>query len=67
MTNLIWRSDVSDSDDGGLLLFASLGLVLASLTRIPHLKPEQAEHLVDRLEDAAVALAKRPREEAGVP
>ncbi|ANY83775.1 hypothetical protein BB934_36715 (plasmid) [Microvirga ossetica] len=67
MTNLIRRSDVSDSRDGGLLLFASLGLVLASLTRIPHLKPEQAQHFFNRLEDAADVLANQPREEAGVP
>jgi hypothetical protein len=35
MTGLLRRSALSDNQDGALLLFASLEVVLASLTRIP--------------------------------
>jgi AcrR family transcriptional regulator len=60
MADLLRRSALSDNQDGALLLFASLGMVLASLTRIPHLKPEQATLLFDRMEAAAEAIPARP-------
>jgi hypothetical protein len=60
MTGLLRRSAVPDNQDGALLLFASLGMVLASLTRIPDLKPEQATRLFDRMEAAAGAVPTRP-------
>lgn len=60
MSDLLRRSSVADNQDGALLLFASLGVVLASLTRIPHLKPEQATRLFDRMEAAAEAFPARP-------
>jgi AcrR family transcriptional regulator len=60
MADLLRRSALSDNQDGALLLFASLGMVLASLTRKPHLKPEQATLLFDRTEAAAEAIPARP-------
>jgi AcrR family transcriptional regulator len=60
MTGLLRRSTVPDNQDGALLLLASLGVVLASLTRIPHLEPEQATRLFDRMEAAAEAVPARP-------
>jgi AcrR family transcriptional regulator len=60
MNDLLRRSTLSDNQDGALLLLASLGVVLASLTRIPALNPEQAAHLFDRMEAAAEAVPARP-------
>ena len=60
MTGLLRRSTVPDNQDGALLLLASLGVVLASLTRIPHLEPEQATRLFDRMEAAAETVPARP-------
>jgi AcrR family transcriptional regulator len=56
MACLVRRSGIIENKKAALLLFASLGMVLASLARLPCTDPQQAADLFDEIEAIAAKI-----------